>query len=169
MKAKTSTPLITTIIPTYRRPILLRRAVQSILDQDYKDFKLIVYDDASNDETTDICADFTKIDSRVEYFKHSRNCGPINNYIFSLKRIETPLFSYLSDDDFMLPNFFSDAVAALKQTPEAICFCGSTLIIDSKGSIFGHLIAIVNSNGICSSNSDCHSCRRTIHRCFRIT
>ena len=138
MKTKISTPLITTIIPTYRRPILLKRAVQSILDQDFKDFKLIIYDDASNDETSDLCMDFTKIDKRVEYYRHSQNCGTINNHNFALKKIETPLFSFLSDDDFMLPNFFTDAVATLKQTPEAICFCGSTLYVDFEGNIVGN-------------------------------
>jgi hypothetical protein len=55
-----------------------------------------------------------------------------------MRHIETPLFSFMSDDDFLFPNFFTDAVEALKQNPEAICFCGGTLHIDFKGEILGH-------------------------------
>ena len=44
-------PLITTIIPTYQRPQLLRCAIQSVLDQTYANFQVCVYDNASGDET----------------------------------------------------------------------------------------------------------------------
>ena len=47
-------PTITTVIPTYRRPELLQRAIRSVLDQSYPHFKICVYDNASNDRTPDV-------------------------------------------------------------------------------------------------------------------
>ncbi len=138
MTTQLSTPLITTVIPTFRRPELLKRAIQSILNQTYKNFKVIIYDDASEDETEDVVIDFKKKDPRVKYFRNPKNIGSIENYSYAMKHIATPLFSFLSDDDFLLPNFFTDAVEALKQNPEAICFCGGSLMIDFNGKISGH-------------------------------
>ena len=63
-------PLITTIIPTYRRSEKLKRAIQSVLAQTYPHFQICVYDNASGDETADVVAALAKEDSRVQYFCH---------------------------------------------------------------------------------------------------
>jgi len=52
-------PLITTIIPTYRRPKLLRRAIKSVLGQTFPHFQVCVYDNASGDETPDVVAEIS--------------------------------------------------------------------------------------------------------------
>lgn len=59
------------IIPTYRRPQLLRRAIKSVLNQTYLYIRVCVYDNASNDETADIVANLEKEDPRVSYYCHS--------------------------------------------------------------------------------------------------
>jgi len=55
-----SEPLITTVIPTYRRPAMLRRAIRSVLSQTFPDFRLCVYDNASGDETAVVVEEFRK-------------------------------------------------------------------------------------------------------------
>ena len=70
-----TTPQITTIIPTYRRPHLLRRAIQGVLNQTYSDFQVCVYDNASGDETAQVVAEFAARDNRVKYHCHSQNIG----------------------------------------------------------------------------------------------
>ena len=57
-------PIVTTILATYRRPHLLKRAIRSILNQTFTDFQLCVYDNASEDETGAVVRDFMKADSR---------------------------------------------------------------------------------------------------------
>jgi glycosyltransferase involved in cell wall biosynthesis len=56
----TTKPLITTIIPTYRRPKLLRRAIKSVLNQTYLHFQVCVYDNASGDETAEVVSELAK-------------------------------------------------------------------------------------------------------------
>lgn len=138
MNGSSSKPLITTIIPTYCRPKLLKRAIRSVLNQTYPHFQVCVYDNASGDETASIVAELSKEDPRVKYHCHAENIGATENFIYGMEHIETPLFSFLSDDDFLLPNFFKDGVVALNKTPEAICFCGGTLSIDFEGTIIKH-------------------------------
>ena len=66
-------PLITTIIPTYRRPKYLKKAIESILSQTYPHFQIWVCDNASGDETAEVVAEFSKKDPRVHYFCHEKN------------------------------------------------------------------------------------------------
>jgi len=68
-------PLITTIIPTYQRPKLLRRAIKSGLNQNYPHFQVCVYDNASGDETETVVREFTAKDSRIQYFRQEKNKG----------------------------------------------------------------------------------------------
>jgi glycosyltransferase involved in cell wall biosynthesis len=116
----TSSAPITTIIITFRRPKLLRRAIISALNQTYSNVRVCVYDDASNDETKDVVADLIRKDSRVFYYYHPKNIGMHANYAFAMSRIETPFFSFLSDDDVFLPEFYDAAISAFRKYPEAM-------------------------------------------------
>ncbi len=135
MVARGAMASITTIIPTYRRPQLLRRAVRSVLAQSYPDFQVCVYDNASGDETREVVEELARHDARVKYHCHDRNIGMLPNFIFGLNRIDTPFFNILSDDDVLLPEFFKTAVVALERNPEAKWFVGQLLIVLDGGEI----------------------------------
>ena len=130
-------PLITTIIPTYRRPKLLRRAIKSVLNQTYPHFQVCVYDNASGDETADVVAEFSKEDPRVKYHGHAENIGALNNFNFGLKAVATPFFSFLSDDDILLPEFFEAAMGEFEEFPEAAFSGGTTITMTEHGKILG--------------------------------
>lgn len=126
-------PMITTIIPTYRRPKLLRKAIISVLNQTYPHFQVCVYDNASGDETSGIVAEIAREDPRVTYHCHSENIGGIANFNYGMKKVTSPFFSLLSDDNTLLPTFFEDAICLLNQHPEAVLYAGRTVGIDEKG------------------------------------
>jgi glycosyltransferase involved in cell wall biosynthesis len=132
-------PLITTIIPTYRRPHLLQRAIRSVLDQTYPHFKICIYDNASNDETAEVISAMRSRDSRIHYHCHPENIGSQDNFIYGLSHADTPLVHLLSDDDFLLPEFFARATAALGKHPDAAFFSGGLLSANSDGSVRGLL------------------------------
>lgn len=126
---------ITTIIPTYRRPHLLKRAVRSVLAQSYRDFQVCIYDNASGDETREVVEELARHDGRVKYYCHDRNIGMLPNYVFGLNRVETPFFNMMGDDDVLLPGFFKTAAAALENNPEAKWFIGLLLSVFPNGKI----------------------------------
>ena len=72
MNSISSAPLITTIIPTYRRPKLLQRAIRSVLNQTYPHFQVCIYDNASGDDTAAVVAEIAKGDPRVKYHCHPK-------------------------------------------------------------------------------------------------
>lgn len=125
-------PLITTIIPTYRRPKLLKRAILSVLNQTYLNFQICIYDNASSDETAEIVKELSQKDSRIHYYCHSHNIGALNNFNFGLKQINTSYFSILSDDDILLPNFYKKAIEAFKKYPEAGFVATQTITVTDK-------------------------------------
>lgn len=132
-----SSPLITTVIPTYRRPKLLRRAIQSVLNQTYQHFQVCVYDNASGDETALVVRELARHDPRIRYFCHSTNIGALANFQYGLTQVSTPYFSFLSDDDMLLPDFYTSAIEHLSAHRKALFFGGSTLHVNSDGLLLG--------------------------------
>jgi len=126
-------PLITTVIPTYRRPATLRRAIASVLNQTFPDFRICVYDDLSGDETEQVVDEFRRKDSRVEYLCRPKRIGSLPNFVDGANRVETPFFSFLSDDDIMLPHFFETAIAGFRQYPEAAMSILATIRMSAGG------------------------------------
>ena len=71
--AKKAAPLVSVVIPTHERAQLLKRAIQSVLDQTYDKLDILVVDDASLDNTREVVESFG--DSRIRYFRHKTNKG----------------------------------------------------------------------------------------------
>ena len=140
-------PLITVIIPTFRRPKLLRRAILSVLNQTFSAFQVCVYDDASNDNTQKVVTELAEADSRIKYYCHEQNIGVVANFNYGLKEVNTPFFSFLSDDDLLLPHFFEAAMQPLSSNPDVMFYAGLTIQVENNkitgisknGGRFGYL------------------------------
>jgi glycosyltransferase involved in cell wall biosynthesis len=129
------TPLITTIIPTFQRPKLLKRAITSVLNQTYPYFQIYVCDNASQDETETIVFELAKTDPRIKYYRHSKNIGAWPNFQYGLERVNTEFFSYLSDDDVLFPWFYQTVLQGFDKFPQAALSAGSTIMMKDDGSI----------------------------------
>ena len=130
-------PVITAVVLTYRRPAMLRRAISSVLNQTFRDFRLCIYDDASGDETEQLVEEFRKKDARVEYIRRPTRIGRAANFQDSGNRVETEFFSFLPDDDIMLPEFFETALEGVRRYPQAALSVLPTLIMKPDGFVLG--------------------------------
>ncbi|MFN8483429.1 MAG: glycosyltransferase [Anaerolineae bacterium] len=113
-----STPLVSVILPTFNRAGLLSRAIQSVLDQTYRHWELIVVDDASTDGTSQVVASFD--DPRVYYLRLPINCGHPSrprNMGWTLAR--GVYVAYIDDDNAWRPNHLARLVAAAEAQPAA--------------------------------------------------
>lgn len=126
---QTDAPLISAILPTYRRPHLLRRAVRSVLNQTYPHLRVCVYDNASGDETATVVAELAREDSRIRYYCHAENIGLSANLTYGMEHVDTPFFSILSDDDYYLPTFYETAMAGFREHPDAMCSAGAVVYV----------------------------------------
>lgn len=98
---KHSLPTVSVIIPTYNRAHLVGRAIQSVFNQTYQDFEVIVVDDGSTDNTEEVVENFR--DHRIRYMRHSENCGypiPCNT---GIKVARGEYIAFLDSDDEWLP------------------------------------------------------------------
>lgn len=127
--------LITTIIPTYRRPDRLKKAIQSVLDQTHPHVQVCVYDNSSSDETAEVVAAFIQKDLRVKYHCHAKDIGAGENFQYGLSHVKTPFFSFLSDDDFLLPEFYETALKGFERYPEAAFSLGAVIDVNDEGEV----------------------------------
>lgn len=137
-----NSPVITTVIPTFRRPQLLRRAVLSVLRQTYENVLVCVYDNASDDETGEVVAALMSMDPRVRYHRHDENIGSYNNFNFGIKQVHTPFFSLLSDDDILSPKFYTRALQVFTQFPDVMLVCMPTMVIDEANTVLSEPMQI---------------------------
>jgi glycosyltransferase involved in cell wall biosynthesis len=97
-------PKITTVIPIFRRPLLLKRAIESAMKQRFDNISICVYDNASGDETESVVRELMQQDHRISYVKNDENIGCIANFYKGVEAVETDYYSILSDDDILLEN-----------------------------------------------------------------
>jgi glycosyltransferase involved in cell wall biosynthesis len=116
------TSRVTVAIPTRNRADFLREAIQSVLDQTWQDFEILVSDNASTDDTSEVVAGFK--DPRIRYYRHSQNIGMTANFRSAVEMVHTEFVATLPDDDLFLPSHLQNAIEALDAFPAAIyCAC----------------------------------------------
>ena len=94
-------PLVSILIPTYNRDVLLLRAVKSVITQVYPNIEVIICDNCSTDQTEVIITELMKIDSRVSYFKNESNIGPVGNWIKCINHARGEYAYLLFSDDYL--------------------------------------------------------------------
>lgn len=125
-------PKITTLIPTFQRSALLKRAINSVLRQTYKNLQVVVFDNASCDDTSKTVNDLAITDNRIKYICHSHNVGFLSNFKYAFQSIDTEYFSILSDDDFLVRNFYENAIQILDKHVDIGFVILDTLCVDDK-------------------------------------
>jgi GT2 family glycosyltransferase len=110
-------PRVTVFIPTYNRARVLRFAIDSVLAQTYRDFRLEISDNASTDETPDVVASYS--DPRIVSIRQPENIGLLGNHNRFLERLDTEYALILPDDDLMYPDLLERAVRVLDEQPKA--------------------------------------------------
>ncbi|HEY1775113.1 MAG TPA: glycosyltransferase family 2 protein [Solirubrobacteraceae bacterium] len=108
---------LTALIPTYNRAATLPRAIDSVLAQSFTDFRLLISDNASSDETQAICERYAAADPRVTYHRQAENLGPIGNFNSLFGSADTELLVMLADDDWFDLDYFESAIAMLDADP----------------------------------------------------
>lgn len=128
MRAWPAEPRVTTVIPTFNRVALLERAIRSAQQQTFPHIRIAVHDNASTDGTEELVHRLSSEDARITYLRQSTNRGLLANYNHGIGSVTTEYFSFLADDDILLPDFYAKAVEALDSDPEAMFFAGRTVL-----------------------------------------
>ncbi|MDY7013363.1 MAG: glycosyltransferase [Cyanobacteriota bacterium] len=117
-------------IPTYNRADYLTYAANSVFQQTYEDFELIICDDGSTDNTSDRVARWD--DPRIRYIRHPQNIGRSRNMRSGFDAATGEYFIKFDDDDAIAPQFLEKTVAVLDANPSVDFVCTDHWVIDKN-------------------------------------
>ncbi len=128
-------PTVTIGLPIYNGEKHLREALQSLLNQEFQDFELILSDNASTDGTARICQEYAARDSRIRYLRNPVNLGHVKNFNQLPRIARGPFFIWTAADDLWHPRFLSALHQALTKQPKAVlAFCQGEFFEMKDGS-----------------------------------
>ncbi len=125
---------ISVLIPTYNRPQYLEIALNSVLQQTYKNFEVVISDNSSNNKTEHLIRGMIKSDSRIKYVHH-RNSNADYNWNF-LRRYQNPKaewIHWLMDDDALYPNHLETMLKSYQEFPNASLITSGSEHVDLDG------------------------------------
>ena len=94
-------PRISVGMPVYNGEAYIEIAIQSVLDQSFGDFELLISDNASTDRTEEICRDFAAQDPRIVYSRNEENIGAAPNYNRLVDVASADYFRWSNADDVL--------------------------------------------------------------------
>lgn len=122
MISNTEFPLISVGMPTFNRAQGLQRALENITSQTYSNIEIIISDNCSpNEETEAVVREFMLNDSRISFYKQSRNLGSWKNFQFVLEKSRGEYFMWAADDDEWERDFIAQCFDNISGISSVMC------------------------------------------------
>ena len=119
------------LLATYNGEKYLREQIDSILNQTYKNIRLIVSDDCSKDSTRKILEEYKNKDERIKVYYQEKNLGVVKNIEFLLGKVESPYYMLADQDDYWLPEKAEKSLETLKSNNADLVF-GDLEVVDEN-------------------------------------
>lgn len=132
------TPLISVVMPAFNAKKFISEALQSMLEQTYDNFELIVIDDGSTDGTKNIIDRFSINDARI-HVTSRENRGLVASLNEGIKKAKGALIARMDADDVATVNRLESQVQFLRQHPSVSIVGGQATVIDETGAAKGEL------------------------------
>ncbi|MGB3533058.1 MAG: glycosyltransferase [Microcoleaceae cyanobacterium] len=142
-----NSPKLVIGVPVYNGENYLREALESIVNQTFTDFKVIISDNASTDSTPEICREFVARDNRFTYYRQPENIGGAPNFNFAFQPGDAPYFKWAAHDDVMLPDFLRQCIECLDNNPSLSMVHSRSTTIDHLGNSVGSYDKELRLNG----------------------
>lgn len=126
-------PTVSVIIPSYNHEVYIKECIQSVLNQTFQDFEIIITDDASSDRTVEMIKEFD--DERIKLFEYAENKGASVAANHCIKHSSGKYIAMLSSDDAWHPEKLEIQVMYLEQHPEIGAVFGKVEWVDETGQI----------------------------------
>ncbi|MEM1172775.1 MAG: glycosyltransferase [Cyanobacteria bacterium P01_H01_bin.35] len=127
-------PKVTISLPTYNSGEFLPQAIDSILEQTFTDFELIISDDCSTDNTPEIISSYLQKDSRIKYLQNSQNLGLFPNWNRCLESASGEYITVFAQDDVMLPKNLEQKVKILDKYQNVGLVTSSIMVVDGENN-----------------------------------
>ena len=126
----TMTPKVSIIVPNYNHARFLKQRIDSILSQTYKDFELILLDDCSTDNSSDVLMSYKDNPHVAAIIINQKNTGsPFRQWVKGIREAKGKYIWIAESDDYAGPDFLKETTALLDNYPDAnICLTGSRVV-----------------------------------------
>ena len=142
---RTRAPRLSIGLPVFNGEKYLGYALDSILEQTFVDFELIISDNASTDSTEQLCLTYAAKDNRIRYFRNARNIGASLNWYRTLDLASAVYFASAAHDDIYEPDYMRRCIEVLDRDPATVVCYSKTRIIDDAGNVTGVLGVAVDT------------------------
>lgn len=112
-------PLVSILIPVYNRGDLVSEAIESAINQTYKNLEIIIVDNHSTDNTWQVLQFFETLDNRIRIFRNDENIGPVYNWEKCINEAKGEYSKFLFSDDLISKNYIEET---LKLFDENVAF-----------------------------------------------
>ena len=126
-------PLVSIGLPVYNGAKYLRECIDSVLVQTFPRFELIISDNASTDETAEICRAYSETDGRIKYVRQVENRGAKSNFEYVLQHSSCKYFMWIAADDKIAPTFVEELYAVMSGNPDFSLAMSDAVVINSAG------------------------------------
>ena len=127
--------LVSVIMPAYNSARTLEDAASSVLEQTYENIELLIADDDSSDDTSEICQALASKDSRVHVITNTSNQGALKTRLKAIREAKGEWIAFLDSDDLWKPDKLSKQLALRDDTGCDLVYTGSSFI-DENGRPF---------------------------------
>jgi len=141
-------PKISVILPFYNAKAFLVEAIDSVLNQTFTDFELILIDDNSSDGSSLIAENYQKIDERVSYYKNSERLGIVKNLNKGLELAQADIIARMDGDDICDTQRLEKQFNFLISHPEISVVGSFVSIIDEDGNLIDKRTKLLNHEEI---------------------
>ena len=128
-------PKVSVLIPTYNYARYLPEAIESVLEQDFRDFELLISDDCSTDNSAEVIARYAARDGRIRFQIHPKNLGMVENWNWCLSQARGEYIKFVFGDDKLLSPSAIGKMAALMESDPAISLVSTaSKVIDARST-----------------------------------
>ena len=129
---------ITVIIPTYNKAKYIEKTIQSVFQQTYKDWEIVIVDDCSADDTETIVQKY--LSDKIRYFRHARNWGPGATFNDGIKKSNSEYATLIASDDILLPNHLEQVMLQFAKDDFVETVFPKLKVIDEAGNYLNRII-----------------------------
>lgn len=126
-------PLVSVLMPVYNCELYIKEAIESILNQTYANFELLLIEDCSTDTTLQICKSFQ--DDRIVIIEKEKNSGYTNSLNYGLSIARGKYIARMDGDDISLPERFEKQVTFMESNKEVIV-CGTLYKLLDRDEVY---------------------------------
>ena len=124
------------LMATYNGEKYLKEQLDSILNQTYSNFRLLISDDCSKDRTREILKEYEQKDNRIKVFYQETNLGYVKNFEFLLNQVESDIYALSDQDDVWLPKKIEKTYNKMMETNSDLVFTDLEVVNENLETIY---------------------------------